>query len=399
MSTEEGRFVTRSSFSSIYRLKNGEIRKDIDYKGKGCGFLSTFEVELLSRARHPYLIPANGVSVNSDCVSLYLPGADYDLLDGINYGLSDDELILFFYQISLALFALHKEKIAHLDIKPDNILIFREKDGKLVARLADLGFARYLPQPQRQPNAMGTPLYLPPEFARSIAEDCDVIVDLSSDLWSLGFTFYMLISKDFKYDEDNGKPLSFSKLYRKNCCLWLTEERSSNHPINQIKEPIIRRIIDHLLTSVEKRWNIEQVISAFEEYYQEKAEPRYTLTFSEVSLSDSLSSYLHQACHFLNLDLKPLEIWLRRLVSHLNLDLFRLSEIAPVLLYLVLSYNGYSQPLNYYLSNIISSMTEHRFIEVEKEIFLTLYPRPMLMKQEQHKLQQDEESTDKHLQV
>ena len=81
-----------------------------------------------------------------------------------------------------ALAHLHnlKKPIAHLDVKPANILLHNGETG-LVAKLADFGMAK-----QIRANAMtqstrgGTPLYMAPEVASGRR------YETSADIWSLG---------------------------------------------------------------------------------------------------------------------------------------------------------------------------------------------------------------------
>jgi serine/threonine protein kinase len=78
--------------------------------------------------------------------------------------------------------------IIHRDIKPDNIMITR--DGRV--KLTDLGIARQFgadagPALTRTGVNLGTPHYISPEQAVDMGK-----VDLRSDIYSLGATFYRL---------------------------------------------------------------------------------------------------------------------------------------------------------------------------------------------------------------
>lgn len=89
-------------------------------------------------------------------------------------------------QVALALSKAAENKITHRDIKPDNIML--TADGQ--AKVADFGLARIeLDESLTKAGmTMGTPLYMSPEQIES--ND----VDIRSDIYSLGITFYHMLS-------------------------------------------------------------------------------------------------------------------------------------------------------------------------------------------------------------
>jgi serine/threonine protein kinase len=90
-------------------------------------------------------------------------------------------------QTAQALNAAWKEKILHRDIKPANLMITRNG----VIKVTDFGLAKLLEEDQgltKDNIIMGTPIYMSPEAARGEK------VDFRSDQYSLGVTFYHLLS-------------------------------------------------------------------------------------------------------------------------------------------------------------------------------------------------------------
>ena len=93
-------------------------------------------------------------------------------------------------QVARGLKHAHEHSFIHRDIKPANIFI--TKDG--VAKILDLGLSKNISDTEQSFNtqtgvAMGTPHYISPEQARG-----DKGIDGRTDIYSLGATFYHLIT-------------------------------------------------------------------------------------------------------------------------------------------------------------------------------------------------------------
>ena len=95
-------------------------------------------------------------------------------------------------QTASALEHSFEEGIIHRDVKPSNLLIARRRD-QLLVKLTDLGIAREVAEEaSRMTGAgliVGTIHYLAPEQARDSGT-----ADIRSDLYSLGCTFYEMLS-------------------------------------------------------------------------------------------------------------------------------------------------------------------------------------------------------------
>ncbi len=100
-------------------------------------------------------------------------------------------------QAALGLQHMHEKGLVHRDIKPANLLVAQPSN---VVKILDLGLAR-LRQSADQPSTgpmsvltsegmmIGTPDFLAPEQARDARN-----VDARADIYSLGCTFYFLLT-------------------------------------------------------------------------------------------------------------------------------------------------------------------------------------------------------------
>jgi len=143
------------------------------------------EMKILGSVNHPNLVTLHDASVSGDGTSAYLV---MELVDGEDLGrllaegrISARDSIRVAAQIAGALAHIHRKGIVHRDVKPANILVRRDDEGRVTAKLADLGIAR-LADATRLTAAgtvVGTVAYLSPEQVSG--HD----VDSASDVYSL----------------------------------------------------------------------------------------------------------------------------------------------------------------------------------------------------------------------
>uniref|UniRef100_A0A672LS02 Triple functional domain protein-like n=1 Tax=Sinocyclocheilus grahami TaxID=75366 RepID=A0A672LS02_SINGR len=148
------------------------------------------ELGVLQCLQHPHLVGLLDTYETPASYVLILEIADQGrLLDYIvSWGnLTEEKVSLYLRDILEALHYLHTCRIAHLDLKPENVLIEQTSTQPLV-KLTDFGDAAHLSStPYIQP-LLGSPEFSAPELV--LGEPAA----LASDLWSLGVLAYVMLS-------------------------------------------------------------------------------------------------------------------------------------------------------------------------------------------------------------
>jgi TolB-like protein/tetratricopeptide (TPR) repeat protein len=97
-------------------------------------------------------------------------------------------------QVAAGLEAIREQQLVHRDIKPTNIVVSLKADGRVTAKIIDLGLAKEVAEPGSQsasstPEAFaGTPTFASPEQLAGLA------LDIRSDLYSLGVTLWATLA-------------------------------------------------------------------------------------------------------------------------------------------------------------------------------------------------------------
>ena len=179
----------------VKNLKTGQIGALKKLKGSKPERIQRFkmEVETINCLDHPNIIKL--IDSHLDEEPFY---AVYEYEEGGSLGdLSEDELLSLSLenqlqlceQVCNGLSAIHNESLVHRDIKPDNILI--SKDRKTV-RICDFGLV-FVDDDERvtlTKEQVGSKFFIPPELEDGSADE----VTLKSDLYSMGKVLYYIIT-------------------------------------------------------------------------------------------------------------------------------------------------------------------------------------------------------------
>lgn len=167
-------------------------------------------------------------------------------------GLPMEQCLSIMKQACQGLLAAFELGLVHRDIKPENLLV----NPKGHIKIADFGLARFLESGDQRLTqtgyTLGTPLYMSPEQVQGLS------VDSRSDLYSLGMTFYHLLTGRPPFTADTPFAVALKQIHerppsvrilRTDCPTgisdlidWMTEKTPALRP--QSVEVVIRSLQD-----------------------------------------------------------------------------------------------------------------------------------------------------------
>lgn len=171
---------------------------------------------------------------------------------------SETILCFFSYQILQGIQHCHKNKICHMDIKPQNIVI----DEHLIPKLIDFSISFDYSNLNNISNAkiklpfVGTSLFMSPEI---ILQKYILIKDINKiDLYSFGVTLYLLGYGHYPYSFGIDDVKNYNNIIKKiNSGLNLNKERRI------FSSAFIDFLLKLLESNINKRINIEQALNHY----------------------------------------------------------------------------------------------------------------------------------------
>ncbi|XP_021263495.1 death-associated protein kinase 2 isoform X6 [Numida meleagris] len=259
------------------------------------------EVAILQQTLHANIIKLHDIYENKTDVVLILElvsgGELFDFL-AQKESLSEEEATRFIKQILDGVNYLHSKKIAHFDLKPENIMLLDKNIPIPHIKLIDFGLAHKIEDGVEFKNIFGTPEFVAPEIVNYEP------LGLAADMWSIGVITYILLSGaspflgetkqetlanitavNYEFDEEffsNTSDLAkdfIRKLLVKDTRKRLTIQEALSHP---------------WITPLDKRQALvrrESVVN-MENFKRQYARRRWKLSYSIVSLCNHLSRSL-----------------------------------------------------------------------------------------------------------
>eukprot|EP00736_Rhodelphis_marinus_P010785 Rmarinus@m.11058 len=154
------------------------------------------EVNVLEMVDHPNIISYYDSFIEKHALYIVMDYCDrgtlHDALKSQLHNFLTEEAILdIFVQVAMALEYLHRNRILHRDLKPQNIFLSKSPDPFFTqVRVGDFGLARVLgPESLFAETVLGTPFHLSPELCEGRP------YNEKSDVWALGTILYELVMR------------------------------------------------------------------------------------------------------------------------------------------------------------------------------------------------------------
>lgn len=220
------------------------------------------EVRTLAQIEHPNVVKAIETGFDKDVCffsMMYIDGKDMkERLDSSGRIPELDALHVILNVSDALRYVWKRHKIIHRDIKPANIILTADSEVKLM----DLGISKIVEKEEQSAGLtlagmmVGSPYYVSPEQARAEKD-----IDFRADMYSLGATFYHMLTGQVPFDDDSTMVIIAAHLSKK-----APDPRSINSDISQKSARIIARMMEKKKDDRYPSWNevIEDVEDAIE---------------------------------------------------------------------------------------------------------------------------------------
>ncbi|XP_053995200.1 calcium/calmodulin-dependent protein kinase type IV-like [Hylaeus anthracinus] len=148
------------------------------------------EVEIMRRLQHPRLIQLYDAIDTGRQIYVILEliegGELFERVIDDDFVLTERSCAVFMRQICEGMEFIHRQKILHLDMKPENILCLTKEGNRI--KIIDFGLAREYDPKKKLQVLFGTPEFVAPEVVNFDQ------IGFGTDMWSIGVICYVLLS-------------------------------------------------------------------------------------------------------------------------------------------------------------------------------------------------------------
>ena len=227
------------------------------------------EVRLLAQIEHPNIVKAIETGYENEICYFsmsYIEGNDLKhKLDTTGRMAEIDALYVMLNVAGALKFVWERHKLIHRDIKPANIILTGEREVKLM----DLGISKVVAEEKPADLTLagmmvGSPYYVSPEQARAKKN-----IDWRADMYSLGATFYHMITGEVPFDSESSMGIIAAHLSEP-----VPDPREKNPEISDTSAYIIGRMMQKKREDRFTSWDeaIEMIETAIAEVAEQGAE-------------------------------------------------------------------------------------------------------------------------------
>ena len=206
---ELDREIGRGGMGIVYKAKDKRLKRHVAVKllPPELAFRSEIrsrflkEAETAAQLNHPNIVPIYSVDERDGLVFFvmaFVPGENLGARLHSEGRLPPDEVRRILKETAEALAYAHERGVVHRDIKPDNILLSGDDEGRVM--VTDFGIARAVSEGSDSRltatgMAIGTPAYMSPEQSMGERE-----IDGRADLYALGVVGYQMLAGELPFN-------------------------------------------------------------------------------------------------------------------------------------------------------------------------------------------------------
>jgi serine/threonine-protein kinase len=208
------------------------------------------EAKVSARINHPNIIEVIDVGQAEDG-SLFLV---MELLTGVSLDVATrrqtpamtlHEFLGLMKDVAVALAAAHRSGVIHRDLKPTNVFLHKDRDGRVVPKLLDFGVSKILEEENNTSltvvgTVLGSPLYMSPEQAMGAAG-----IDGRTDIFAFGGILFEALTGQRAYDAPNFNALIVT--------IATKEPKKIDEVAPQLPESVRALVRDCMVTDKTKR--------------------------------------------------------------------------------------------------------------------------------------------------
>ncbi|CAH1119226.1 unnamed protein product [Phaedon cochleariae] len=187
--------IGRGKFGTVYRCTEKSTGLSLAAKFIGCPKKEDRrnverEIEIMKQLQHPRLIQIYDAFENGKVMTVILEliegGELFERVIDDDFILTEKSCTIFMRQICEGVDFIHKQRILHLDMKPENILCLTKTGNRI--KIIDFGLARKFDPDKKLQVLFGTPEFVAPEIVNFDE------IGYGTDMWSVGVICYVLLS-------------------------------------------------------------------------------------------------------------------------------------------------------------------------------------------------------------